>query len=350
MSPGSALVKTTILVLMLIANFLQVDTSTGESQQISMGNSFNEAWSPDGQFIAFGSDRAGELDIWLMEPDGSNPINLTANLSGDSGNVSWSPDGKQIAFSSNHAGNDDIWVIELNGANPVNLTSDMASDEGDPMWSPDGRFIAFVSTQNDAYGIWVVNAENSLDKQRISPPDEKTYLVPNWLSDNQTIIFEGGTSASFQIWKATIDGEMAMPLIAQGPDHVAHVHVCTTNDRIVFTNLAENLLGEIWVMHSDGSELTNLTPDKQGASPECSPDGRFIAFRSLRGTKADIWVMESDGSNEINLTKDIDGVFSPKWSPDNTQITFSAVVDGNSDVWIVNVDGSNLQNLTGDRK
>ena len=336
---------------MLVTNYTPVDISTVENQPMSVGNNFNEAWSTDGKRIAFGSDRASELDIWLMEPDGSNQISLTENFSGDSGNVSWSPDGKRIAFSSNHAGSNDIWVIELNGANPVNLTPDMTSDEGDPKWSPDGQFIAFVSTQNDAYGIWVMNAEDGLEKRQISPPDQDTYLVPGWLSDSQTIIFEGGTSESTQIWKATIDGEMAIPLIAQSPYQAANVHVCAANDRITFTNPAKNLLGEIWVMNSDGSGLTNLTPGEQGASPECSPDGRFIAFRSLRGNETDIWIMESDGANVINLTKDIDGfVFSPRWSPDDDQITFTAVIDGASDVWIVNVDGSNLKNLTGSHR
>lgn len=350
----SKVVPLAIFVLLSVIARPIVDASVIEDwQRLGGNNNFNDldpVWSPDGRHILFLSDRAGDWDIWLMEPDGTNQVNLTADFSGLTGEASWSPDGSQIIFSSDRTGNNDIWVMEADGANPINLTPEMSHDEGEPVWSPDGQFIAFVSTQSGTYSVWVMSAENGGEKRQISPVDQQSYLVPGWLSDSRTVIFEGGTKESFQIWRAAIDGSLAVPLAGDIPYRAANTQICAANDRIVFTNLAENVLGEIWIMNADGSGLTNLTPNAQGSSPVWSPDGRFIAFRSLRAGETDIWIMESDGSNPVNLTKDIGGSStSPHWSPDGAQLVFSAYVNGDLDVWIVNSAGRNSKNLTGNR-
>ena len=76
----------------------------------------------------------------------------------------WSPDGKKIAFvswrESNHDMNDDIYVMNADGTNAVNLTNHEAQDF-DPAWSPDGTKIAFVSDRGGNYDIYVMNADGT---------------------------------------------------------------------------------------------------------------------------------------------------------------------------------------------
>ena len=113
------------------------------------------AWSPDGQKIAFISFRDehrfdGRMitpgEIYVMNADGTNPINLTQSPIRWDRSPSWSPDGKQIVFGS--AGflkgvvQSDIWVIDADGGNRRNLTNDAPIDLA-PDWSPDGLRIAF---------------------------------------------------------------------------------------------------------------------------------------------------------------------------------------------------------------
>src|SRR5262245_24693291 len=77
--------------------------------------SHTPAWSPDGQSIAFQSNRAGNMDIYVMAADGSNPIRLTDSPA-DDGMPAWSPDGRRVAYSSGVSGNRHIFVIGLHGS------------------------------------------------------------------------------------------------------------------------------------------------------------------------------------------------------------------------------------------
>jgi len=84
--------------------------------------------------VAFVSDRDGNLEIYVMDADGSNQINLSNNSAIDSF-PSWSPDGSKIAFQSNRDGNWEIYVMDADGSNQINLTNNRAKDYS-PSWSP----------------------------------------------------------------------------------------------------------------------------------------------------------------------------------------------------------------------
>lgn len=121
------------------------------------------SYSPDGQWIAFDSQRSGYWDIWVVKPDGSNLTQLTNDVNRNH-YPAWSPNGNQIAFISNRSGNDDIWiltnvyeVISNNGiANYVQVTTSPYSDKY-PTWSPDGAKIAFSTYSNDNWDIWIID-------------------------------------------------------------------------------------------------------------------------------------------------------------------------------------------------
>ena len=102
------------------------------------------AWSPDGKKIAFVSTRDGHaLDVCVMKADGTNVVNLTKFWSAEYDPV-WSPDGKKIAFVSDRHGNSEIYVMNADGTDVVNITKHEAHNY-DPAWSPDGTTIAFTS-------------------------------------------------------------------------------------------------------------------------------------------------------------------------------------------------------------
>ena len=111
----------------------------GKNQQRLTNNPQNDqypSWSPDGERIAFSSDRKGDFEnfeIYVMDGGGGNPQNLT-NSRRDDTYPSWSPDGKRIAFVSRRDGDSEIYVMNADGDNPQNLTNNNRQNDVNPTW------------------------------------------------------------------------------------------------------------------------------------------------------------------------------------------------------------------------
>jgi Tol biopolymer transport system component len=120
-------------------------------------------YSPDGSKIAFISARSGLPQVWVMNADGSNPVQLTFDRAPKGQVPDWSPDGSQIAYQSAATGNGDIYVMNADGSSPRQLTATPQTEFG-TSWSPDGGQIAFVRVLGPAVpqrAIYVINADGT---------------------------------------------------------------------------------------------------------------------------------------------------------------------------------------------
>ena len=116
------------------------------------------AWSPDSKRLAFTIQIPGMRnipgvlnDIYIIDINGENLQQLTDHPAPDL-HPAWSPDGQWIAFQSERDGDRGIYRMEVEGANPTRLTNGRR-----PEWSPDGQQIAFVSRQEGIGGIFITN-------------------------------------------------------------------------------------------------------------------------------------------------------------------------------------------------
>lgn len=99
-------------------------------------------WSPDGTRISYFRVTKGRPAIWLMNADGTNQIQLTAQ-SEVAKQASWSPDGKTLVYSSREAEDFDLWTMDTEGRGKTRIAS-LKGDEAKAVWSPDGKRIAFI--------------------------------------------------------------------------------------------------------------------------------------------------------------------------------------------------------------
>ena len=239
----------------------------------------------------------GNFEIFTMNSDGSNEVNITNNAASDSA-PAWSPDGSKIAFQTNRDGNNEIYTMNVDGSNPVNLTNDAGSDIF-PSWSPDGTKIVFTSSRDGNNEIYSMNANGS--NQVNLSNDAGSDTSPRWSPDGSKIAFSTGR-----------DGN-----------------------------------NEIYTMNANGSSPTNLSNNAASeGGPAWSPDGSKIAFSTDRDGNIEIYSMNTDGSNQVNLSNNASLENSPYYSTDGSKIIFFSLRDGNQEIYTMNTDGSNQVRVT----
>ena len=249
--------------------------------------------------VAFSSNESGNYELYLVDANGKNRIQLTNN-SGDDLDPTWSPDGKSLAFLSNRDGNFEIYSISMNGSNEVRLTN-TASDEFDPVWSPSGLKIAFSSAVDGNLEVYSINANGS--GQTNLTQNRADDAFPTWSPDSTRIAFSSDRTGN----------------------------------------------AEIFVMNADGSGQTNISNNPANDDfPAWSPNGRFIAFSSDRFQGFDVFIMNPDGNNQVRLTDGSKEESYPSWSPDSSKILYTAGTLeknslGNNDLFVLTLNG-NSQN------
>ena len=138
---------------------MNADGSNQHRIYFSNAVSHHPSWSPDGVWITFSNDkedgRSGNFEIFAIQPETVNPERrLTRRPRYDIQPV-FSPDGKRIAFTSNTDGNMEIYLMNADGSGLIRVTRDRG-DDSSPSWSPDGKTIIFSSNRSGRYAIYEV--------------------------------------------------------------------------------------------------------------------------------------------------------------------------------------------------
>lgn len=275
----------------------------------AQGADFDPCISRDGSKLVFASTQHRETaDIYVKKVDGRTVTQLTADPSHDV-MPTISPDGQRIAFASNRGGNWDIYVMTAAGGQAVQLTSDFAH-ELHPSWSPDGKKLVFcrLGEISGRWELWVMDANGSASTEFVG-----YGMFPDWCPVGGTgangrdkILFQRSRERgdrAFSIW--TVDyqtGDTSSPTEIASSRDAALINASWSPDgsRIVFATLSHRdqdaqatpsgtPASDLWIVGVDGTGRVSLTGGRfMNLMPTWAPDGR-IYFVSDRTGVSNIW-------------------------------------------------------------
>ncbi|MEP6919732.1 MAG: PDZ domain-containing protein [bacterium] len=375
-------------------NIWSAPRSGGSARRLTSfpGQTSNPHFSPDGKWIAFSGEYAGNVDVYVVAAEGGEPRRLTWHPGGDQVQ-GWTPDGRAILFTSARAswapiGAPRFWTVPLEGGVEQPMTLPRAYQG---KLSPDATHIAYrmnnswdEERRNYRGGqnrpIWIVDLQ-TYDLE--SPPwTDSKDVDPVWLGDS--VYFISDRSGVANVWEyqtkpkkltqmtrftdfdvKALDSGSDVVVFEQagyvheldpksGKSHVVDITVAgdfpwmMPNWEDVTNRMANMALsptgkrvvvearGEVFTIPAEKGDVRNLTNSSRSAErdPAWSPDGRFISFFSDKSGEYRLYIEAQDGltpAREIVLQNPTH-YYTPSWSPDSKKLVFT---DTNLKVWVI---------------
>jgi len=288
--------------------------ASGESVRQISDMGYYPDWSPNGIELVFSSalvidpaSRGSNGKLYIVNFARGQPREIKAGR--DVVQPRWSPNGKRIAYwGKDQAAQRDIWTVSPQGGDAIQVTNDPALD-WNPVWSPDGSYIYFISDRNGAPSLWRVAVDQSSGRPAGKPEPIIGPLAQSW-----------------------------------------QLNISPDGRRLVFVErqLRENLFS----INFDPNKLETigvaepvLEGSARSSAPDVSPDGQWLTYYSRGEASEDIFVIRTDGTSPSQLTNDPANDRLPRWTADN-RILFYSKLSGSYEIWSVNPDGSGRQQIS----
>ncbi len=379
-------------------NIWVVERSGGLARRLTsfQGQTSNPHFSPDGRWIAFSGEYAGNADVYVVAATGGEPKRLTWHPGADAVQ-GWAPDGKRILFTSGRAtwapsGAPRFWTVPIEGGVeeplplPRGYQGKLSADGGriayrmNNSWDEERR--NYKGGQNRP--IWIVDLKTY---DLVTPPwTDSKDMDPAWVGDTVYFIsdrdgvanvwsYETGAKKLAQVTRftdfdvKTLDSgagavvfeqageiheldpktgrEHVVPITAAGDfpwmmprwedvtSRMTNIALSATGKRVVV-----EARGEIFTIPAEKGDVRNLTNSSASAErdPAWSPDGKSVSWFSDKSGEYKLVIAEQDAlkpPREIAVGPKPTHYYTPSWSPDSKKILFT---DTNLQVWVVDVE------------
>jgi tricorn protease len=385
-------------------NIWTVDRSGGMARRITsfQGQTTNPHFSPDGKWIAFSGEYAGNVDVYVVSSEGGEPKRLTWHPGADTVQ-GWTPDGRSILFASarataaptgaprfwtvsaqggieepmplprgyqgkisadgthiayrmnnswdeerrNYRGgqNRPVWIVDLKAYDLVSPPWTDSKDM-DPVWVGDSVY--FISDRDGVANVWSFDtrAKKLAQVTRFTDYDVKTMD-----SFGSTVVFEqagvihelDAKSGKDRVVPITANGDFPW-MMARWEDvsaRMTNLGLSPTGKRVLVESR-----GEIFTIPAEKGDVRNLTNSSGSAErdPAWSPDGKWISYFSDKSGEYQLMIAPQDGLTPPRAIP-LEGkyhYYTPSWSPDSKKLLYT---DTNLNVWVLDVESGKAKTV-----
>ena len=306
------------------------------------------AFSPDGSRIAFawnGDPGPGTkgFDLYVKAIGSETLLRLTRHPS-EWISPAWSPDGTQIAFHRLAGADTGIYVVPALGGPERKLRSTRMPGTWGPMsmisWSPDGKWIAFNNVPGDEHAMMSLLSTETLETERLPNgancleqgqpafshsgdhlaywcyrttgeaglyslplPDGKPKMIGpfrafphglTWSADDEKLIYSHWNTSSFQLGEATVANGSVKRLAFEGNAHLPTVS--PKGDKLAYSSVSASF--NLWrrdLLQPESPAVELIPSSRAQFDAQYSPDGKRIAFASIRSGRQGVWISSDDG-------------------------------------------------------
>ena len=269
------------------------------------------SFSPQGDKIAYVTEREGTFDIYLMSAiDGQDLGRLVeGERSSDfeglfvlRPGITWSPDGKQIAFAAKSHNKNTLYTLDVRKKRVTKRFKFDLDGLFEPTWSPDGKQIAIVGLKDGWSDVYVVNVEDERLRRMTRDPYDEKHL--DWSPDGE--------------WIAISSDRPGADLEYDG-----------SKDFTFGTY-------DVFVLRADGSEIRQVVESEVNDShPTWGPDSQTLAFVSDRTGVGNIYIAHVDGSQMYPISNLLSGARYIDWSADGKKLAFTTFHRGGYDIFVM---------------
>lgn len=307
-------------------------TTTGE------GHYSSPAWAPNGRDLAYLRIGVSSTEL-LIHSAHSGEERIVARLVPPNYGfqyrlLDWSPDGQWLVVSHSDSPKKPLGLFLVAAATgeKKRLTDPGAVVGGDvdPRFSPDGKTISFIRyihrSQQELYSIPAGGAQAGMPvPPRQLTADGRQVSDHDWAPDGKAILFASDRGGAFRLWRMAAD----VPAPAKNLEPVAiygefpiELALARRAPSLVYSVLQQDR--NIWRLDVQEKTWSRIIASSaQDASPQYSPSGESICFRSDRSGEEELWVSDAAGENAVQVTR---GPLYPSvghWSPDGRSIIFN---------------------------
>lgn len=272
--------------------------------------------------------------MWTAPNGDAQRAKVTTSVNGLAFGLDWTAHGK-IVYSSMAGNNLNIWMIDPDGTNPTQLTVN-GGDNYSPATSPDGRFIVFSSNRTGSFNIWRMNADDGSDLKQLTFGDANFY--PSCSADSQWVFYENQNSDKIKVWKVPIDGGDPVQLT----DKYARMPVVSPNNQFMACRYyGENGRRGIAIIPVQGGPpvmFLREIPVGLFQRVQWSSNGRALTYIDAPKGVSNIWNYDLDAGSPKQLTNFDDGdkIFAYAWSADGRQLACERGSEVNNVMTIIN--------------